>query len=485
MLRKLLISVLFCFGFVVTGHAQKIDPSYQINWANSTGCSTVGQPYIPQSNTCVPLGAVLLAPTGTQTIVQPSSSAPLAVNFFQTALSNGTVLADQFCSGSIGSSTFGGITLPACSADMCVKLHAANQYAASNNLGQVDVTHFSGTQACSANPFSSLNSTQNSAVNITDNFGAVHMQTSVQWAIVNSGVRLHGMGPYNTQLEYTGASVLGSVLLVDGNHGATGVFANNGINNVEINGILVYGDVVSGTANATDTVDLNFVNRSKIEDLYTWGSTTCGLRVNAGVTDTFIRPHTSSLDATYLGIDSAAHTAPQSGLCFAAGSGNSSGIQTTNGTVVDAMAEGLTGVGWQLLSANSMVFSAGTSEDNASGLLIYAGSKYNIFNSPDFELNTSNTTGVDITDNAGYNMFNEPIASSVCTGGCTAPINLTGAGGQDFFIGPAAGALYNITGAGVYGFNPTNPLAGGTLPGTTTGYVQMWVRGSLVKIPYY
>ena len=207
-MKKLLvlISVLMCISvFGTKAHAQQIDPSWQINWANSTGCSTVGQPYIPQSNTCIPLGDVLLAPTGGQSIVQPSVSAPLAVNFFQAALSNGVVLADQFCSGSIGSSTYGGITLPSCSADMCVKLLAANQYAAANGKGLVDATRFQGTQACSTNPYASLNSTQNSAANITDNFGSVHMQTTAQWVIVNSGIRLLGMGPYNTQLEYTGA----------------------------------------------------------------------------------------------------------------------------------------------------------------------------------------------------------------------------------------------------------------------------------------
>jgi hypothetical protein len=265
------------------------------------------------------------------------------------------------------------------------------------------------------------------------------------------------------------------------------VYAGNGLTNFEADGIFFYGDV----SNLTDTVDLDFVNRSKLEDIYTWGASTCGLRINAGVTDTLIRPHTSSIDATYIGIDGAEHTTPQTGLCFAAGTGNSASVQTTNGTVIDAMSEGLTGVGWQLISANSMTFTAGTSEDNTSGgLLIYAGSKYNTFISPDFEGQCSgtscsgNATGVDITDNAGYNTFLEPIASSSCTGSCTANINLTGTQGNDWFVGPA-GALYSVTGAGVYGFTPTNPGAGATFSTTASGFMEMYVRGAVVYIPYF
>jgi hypothetical protein len=485
-MKKLFFALLFCLAFVSThaAKAQNIDPR-QLNWSNSTGCSTVGQPYVPQSNTCVALGYVLTNPSGAQSIVQPSLANPLAINFAKLAIVNGIVMADQFCSTAIGSSTYGGITLPSCSADMCVKLLAANQYAAANGNGLIDATHFSGTQACSVNPFSSLNGTQNSSANITDNFGSVHIQTTAQWDIVNSGVRLRGMGPYNTQLEYTGSSVLGAILLVNGNNGAAGVYAGNGINNVEINGIFVYGDVVSSTTNATDAVDLDFVNRSKIEDLYTWGAATCGLRINAGVTDTLIRPHTSSSDATYVGIDSASHTTPSTGLCFAAGSGNSSGIQTTNGTVVDAMAEGLTGTGWQLISANSMTFTSGTSEYNNAGLLIYAASKYNNFLSPDLEGNTANYTGVDINDNGGYNSFYEPIASSTCSGSCNGSVQLTGAAGQDWIIGPMEGAAFTAYGAGVYGFNPADPGAGHSFTTTADGFMEMYVAGTLRYIPFF
>jgi hypothetical protein len=482
-MRKLIsiLAVTFCFASAHI-YAQQINPNSQINWSQSTGCSTTGAPYIPASNTCVPMitGLVQLAPTGAQSIVQPSVSQPLAVNFFQAALSNGTVMADQFCSGSIGSSTFGGVTLPACSADACTKLLAANKYAVSNAFNFVDATHFSGVQACSVNPYASLNSTANSSANLTDTFGSVHFQSTVQWVIQNSGVVLRGMGPYSTQVEYTGSTAIGSVLLVNGNNGTVAPYQANGINNVEVDGMFFYGDA----ANLTDTIDLNFVNRSKFTDVYTWGSTACGIRTNAAVTDTFTRPHTSAQDATYIGVTGAGHTVPQSGLCFSSGSGNSAGIQTTNGTVTDAVAEDLTGTGWQFLSANSMTFTSGTSEFNVNGLVISAGSKYNTFVSLDLEGNTANTTGVDITDNSGYNMFLEPIASSPCTGSCTASVNLTGAAGQDWFIGPAQ-ALYQVTGSGLYGFVPTGPNAGATIPTTASGFLSFYQQGHEVFIPYF
>jgi hypothetical protein len=67
--------------------------------------------------------------------------------------------------------------------------------------------------------------------------------------------------------------------------------------------------------------------------------------------------------------------------------------------------------------------------------------------------------------------------SSGRTSPCTASVNLTGTGGNDWFIGPA-GALYSITGAGAFGFTPFN--TGGfnhTIPTTAGGFFQMHVTG--------
>jgi hypothetical protein len=469
MLRKLLISVLFCFAFVVTGHAQKIDPSYQINWANSTGCSTVGQPYIPASNTCVPLGAVLLAPTGAQTIVQPSAAQPLAVNYLAPQFVNGVPQAAAWPSGSDG----------------CAKLQNAMVYAIQNNLNYVDATGFQGTQSCAANPFNLTTAVAVGAItNLTVKFGNTHFQTSAQWHITNSGLKLEFPGPMQFQLEYTGSTVIDGALYIDG---TSSQVTGNGINVDITGGLFVYGDnnAAGSTANLSDGILIQDTNRSRFENLYSWGvsGSGCGIHSQGNVTSTWYRPHVSHTDFVFLTKGSiSGHSTPSNGLCF--NLSTSTGFQTTDSTVVDAIAEGVTGQGWYLVNANSMVFTGGTSEANGHGILIAANSKYNEFFSSDLEGNTANTTGVDIIDNAGFNQFQQIIASSPCTGGCTGSVNLTGAGGQDWFTGPA-GSIYSAVGAGLYGFTPFNPLAGGALPATATGYIQMWVRGSLVKLPYY
>ena len=139
-----------------------------------------------------------------------------------------------------------------------------------------------------------------------------------------------------------------------------------------------------GTTNATDAVDLNFVNRSKIEDLYTWGVSTCGLRINAGVTDTLIRPHTSAAMRLTSVSTPLSHPTPQSDLCLAGGSGNSSGIQTTNGTVLlTPWPKACLAYGWQLISSNSRdVHSLVPSSTTLRRAHIYSGSKWNTLLAP-------------------------------------------------------------------------------------------------------
>jgi hypothetical protein len=323
MLRKLISVLLFCAAASAIGHAQQIDPSYQVNWpTGNSGCA-----YSPAGNTCE--NVILPAPSGAQTVTQPSISAPLSVNYFSQAFSNGVVYADKFC----GLGTVGGISTPSCSADICSKLLAANQYAVGNNVALVDVSHAQGTQACSANPFASLNGTPNSPVNLVVNFGVTHFQTSAQWVINNSNITLHGMGPWATQVEYTGANGATAVLYVNG-HAGTAPYAATGIQGIQISGMFFYGDA----ANVADGVLLKFVNRSRFDSMYAWGVTGCGIHTEGAVTDTFLQPRVSFADALFVGIlNNATHTTPANGICLDGDASAPGGPEdTTSGSLIDA-----------------------------------------------------------------------------------------------------------------------------------------------------
>ncbi len=359
--------------------------------------------------------------------------------------------------------------------DICIKVQAAEVYALDNGINQVDATHFSGTQQCSVNMFGGLNPTGNAAINLTVNFGAVHIVSEVEQHVTNSGLHLHGMGPYATQIEYAGASGVTAALFVDGTTGS-GVLGANGLNGFEADGIFFYGDL----GNVPDAVVMRQTHRSMLSNIDTWGTTGCGVHSEGAVTDTYYRVHTSAIDATYIGIDSSSHSQPSGGICLDGYSGN----QSTDGTVTDNITEGVSGTGWRLISANSMTFTSGTSEKSGQGLVISPGSKYNTFIASDFEGNTAAVTGVDISDNAGYNTFINPIATSPCSGSCSTTAFLSGLGGNDWYIGPA-GALYNVSGAGFFGFTPFNVSAGANIPTAASGFVQMWVDGHSVFIPYF
>lgn len=470
MMRKILISVLFCFAFCAA-HSQQIFPGSQINWTNSTGCGTAGQAYIPATNSCLVPNWVLTSPSGAQTITQPSAAQPLSVNYLAPQFVNGVPNAAAWPTGS----------------DACAKLNNAMVYAIQNNLNYVDATGFQGTQSCAANPFNLTTAVAVGAItNLYVKFGNTHFQSAAQWHITNSGITLDFPGPFNFQLEYTGSTVIDGALYIDG---GSSVVTNNGIYVDIRGGLFVYGDnnAAGSAPNLTDAVVIQDTNRSHFEHVYGWGTVSggCGIASNGNDTSTWISPHVSSTDFTFLTKGAiSGHGVPQNGECF--NSSSVTGFQTTDSTVQDGVAEGVTGFGWYLVSANSMTFTSGTSEANAHGLLIASTSKYNTFVSSDIEGNTANSTGVDITDNAGWNTFINPIASSTCTGGCTAQVNLTGAGGQDWWIGAiGTSSVPAVTGAGLYGFPPFDPLAGGTPPGTTAGYIQMYVAGALHKIPYY
>jgi hypothetical protein len=264
--------------------------------------------------------------------------------------------------------------------DICAKIRAAAIYAISSGIGQVDATHFSGTQACSSDPLGGLVTVGNWA-NLVVNLGNVHIRSRVVWNINNQGVALRGMGPYTTQIEYTGSSSEQALFV------GTSTPATKPLQGILLSDLFVYGD----DSNLTDVVIAEGVLRSEFRNISTWGATGCGIHTKFAVADTFYRPHTSLFDAGTIGIFNSSHTTPAHGLCFDQVSGLG---QTTAGTVVDAIAEYLTSSGWWLQSASSMVFTGGTSENNTSssapgGLEVDSPSKHNTFLSVDLEDNSN------------------------------------------------------------------------------------------------
>lgn len=265
-------------------------------------------------------------------------------------------------------------------ADICAKIRTAATYAISKGIGQVDATHFSGTQACASDPLGGLVTVGNWA-NLVVNLGNVHIQTGVIWNINNQGVILKGMGPYATQIEYTGPSSEQALFI------GTSTPATTPLQGILLSDLFVYGD----NSNLTDAILAQGVLRSEFRNIFTWGARGCGIHTKFAVADTFYRPHTSLFDAGTIGIHNSSHSTPAHGLCFDQVSGLG---QTTAGTVIDAIAEYLTSSGWWLQSASSMVFTAGTSENNTSsggpgGLEVDSTSNHNTFLNIDLEGNSN------------------------------------------------------------------------------------------------
>ena len=337
---------------------------------------------IEGGGTCATTAAGALANLGGAALAGAAFTGPVSAPFLNTIPQ-----ADQF-SG----------------ADMCVKIRAAATYALTNGINQVDATHFSGTQACSVDMLGGISVVSPAApqpsINLVINLGAVHIQSSHTQTISNSGVTLHGMGPMQTQIEYAGSST--PYILKVGPASSPGV--SNYIQSVQIEGIFIYG----GISNATDAVLIQATNRSQFRNLYTWGVTGCGIHEQFAITNTLTTPRTSVADAQTLGIQSG-HSVPASGLCLDTLSGN---LTTGNGTVIDAAAEQVTGVGWKLTAASGMIFSGGTSEGNLAGVEVDYGNGglENVFIAPDLEANTS---GTDFTDNGNGTLIQNPFASSL------------------------------------------------------------------------
>ena len=348
----------------------------------------------------------LLAPSGHSQQVDPSWqigwSTPITGQGPISQFYNGIPQADQF-TGS----------------DFCAKVKAAEVYAIAHSIQLVDATHFGNALSCSSDPFVSLASA-GSTVNLTVMLPAAVISTTVNnsslgLTVNNVGLNLVGQGRGQTIFQYTGTSSLNYVF---------------GSENCNVNGCFnIFRDFsVLGNTHVTNAIYLQGWHRSTLENVSAWGATGCGIATAGAVTDTFIKPHVSSFDAALFGWNSL--QTPANGLCFNSFGGN----QTTDGTVTDAAAEGVTGIGWYIQSANSMHFSAGTSEGNGHGITVNPGSKWNTFTSPDIEQNTANVSGVDITDNGQTNFYTNAIASSTCSS-CNSA--LAGGGGGQYILGEA------------------------------------------------
>jgi hypothetical protein len=450
MLRKLISILVFCFAVSAHGHAQQIG-TWQINWSNSTGCSTVGQPYVPQTDTCLPV--LQLSPSGAQTITQPSTSQPLSVNYVSLAIVNNIPMVDAFC----GLGTIGGVTTPACSADLCVKLRSAELYAIANHIGTVDATHFPGpTQSCSVDPFIAL-----ATAGTTTPLTILLPATTIQFSFVNglgngltvntSGINLFGQGRFSTIFQFIGTSALNCV------------FCTGALNNPNGSFQIFRDFSVIGNSHVINGFSLQNWHRSTLEGVSAWGVTGSGIFTDGAVSDTFINPHVSFFDAALANPVWTSLPAPTCGICMS----NSGGNQTTAGTVLDGAFEGINGPGIELLSANSMFFSGGTSEENVRGVKVDAGSKWDSFQGLDIEQNTLGTAGVDIADLGQSTIYANVIAASACSSCVSATFG--GSGGQLIFSESGFATLWS---GSVNVLGVTSFFAGNAAATTTVSNLQ-------------
>jgi hypothetical protein len=274
-------------------------------------------------------------------------------------------------------------------ADICAKIRAAATFALSAGIGQVDATHFSGTQACATNMLSRICAPSLNNCALIVNLGAVHIQSSVAQSITNTGVSLHGIGPMQTQLEYVGASVVPAILTLSD--------TTNGEQNNQVTGIFIYGD----SANATDGMLVRATYRSQFRDVWTWGITNCGIHEEHGVTNTYDAPRTSMFDATALGINNSGHSQPTSAWCSDT---NTVGIMTgpsSDALVLNPAAEGVSGPGFNFINVINSTVTGGTSEDNPIGVETGVKTQTITLITMDLEANTVN----DVLDNGDFNAF--------------------------------------------------------------------------------
>lgn len=483
-MRYIKLSI-FAFALCVLSHmhAQQVDPSYQINWPTGpTACV-----YMPGTNAC--MSAILSTPGYAQTVTQPSASAPLSVNYLAPMFVNGAVQAAAFC----GSGTVGGITLPACSADVCHKLLAANQFAVANGYPLVDASGFPGTQSCTTNPLA-LGVPIGETAFLSIRFGATHFQSTVVWELVNSGITLIGAGPFSTMVEYTGTSCVASpgtcaALWVNTDAGSGIPAEQGGPNGTVIRDMSFFGD----NGNLYDAVILES-SRSRFDNIYAWGATTCGIRLHGAEENTFTHPVVSATAAVFLGISNPSlNTKPSAGICFDEDTAQGTNSVTST-TISDPVMEGTTGIGIYVIGGNNIVFTGGTSEANGTnGMVVEPHS--GVVNQQitvigtDFEGNGpgGSANGYDILDNGNLNQYINILATSHCSATCSSVyLNSNGTANSDWIIGGLLGdGVHNVgvsgisvNGTPVPGFNETT----GTC--TIAGYMVQAIKGITAYVPY-
>jgi hypothetical protein len=451
MSRKLLLSIVICIAASALGHAQQVDPSYQISWGTPIVSSTV--------------------PATPGTAQGPISQ------FY-----NGVPQADQFTGG-----------------DMCLKLQAAIIYAVTNHLGFVDASKFQGTQSCSINPFSTTSAGTTPLtgdLNLYILFGDTLIQTTTPWILTASNVSLQGQGPQHTQLEYIGTGTAAEVMEV----------ASSEFNYVD--GFFIFGGPVTvPTGSPAGVVGtglfIQLDHRSQFSHISVWG-VTVGVSTSGAVTDTWFKDHVSNVDATWMlpnfGVSGFGYTTPGTGFFFS----NDGGVQTTNGTVTDIAAEGNSQWGVQISSAQNMVFTGGSAEFNGApgcangtcgGVFAQTAARYNTWIGPDFESNGVFAAGVfqngyygaDFWDAGQQNTWINGIYGSIPAGGLSTVGATGGARGQSVLMGTAG--LLSTTGvpaAGdflVIGVNPAFP-GSGTMTAGAGSFQSMTTVGATVA-PYF
>ena len=289
-------------------------------------------------------------------------------------------------------------------ADFCAQLRTAALWAVANNVNLVDATHFPKTVACASDPLTALDGTGNGgSVPLTIMMPASWISSTVAWNINNSNVQLIGKGSGETIIEYTGGTVVPEVLTVGGS--VTNAWYADSVQIKDLS-------IIGHSANATDGLALKDAGNGKLDNIYTWGVTGCGIHTYNSVTETFVKPTTSSAQASHIGYLTG-YSVPAHGLCF---DQTTSGSLTTDGTVTDADTTGVSGAGWDLIAAQGMTFTGGTSESNGAGILIASTSYFNTFINSDLESNTANANGVDVSDSGYSNSFHNLIAISTCSG---------------------------------------------------------------------
>ncbi|MGA8730307.1 MAG: hypothetical protein WB608_16250 [Terracidiphilus sp.] len=300
-------------------------------------------------------------------------------------------------------------------ANWCIQTRAAAVYALAHSFSIIDASQYAASQTCSVDPLVNLGAA-GSTTPLTILMPAAKISTSVPWLMNTTGVNLVGKGTASTILAYTGSSPVAAVLTVGGSDSGSYY-----VNNSYISGM----SVVGGLANATDGILFQSAGAWTLDQVAVWGVTGCGIHTEGAVTWTMLSPHVWKDGAQRNGYYTG-YSVPTSGICTDKTVG--SATPSTDGTIISAIAQGVSGVGWDLRYGQQINFKGGTSEGNGSGLQVStlgtAVSGNNTFDGIDVEANTANVNGADILDEGYGDKYINLVAgpSTTCTGGCVSSI---------------------------------------------------------------